>query len=155
VLSLEVARAIRNLDRLAVLYLDLDRFKEVNDTRGHAEGDRVLQKVAMRMRDTLRASDSVARLGGDEFVALLPGIDSPKDAERAAEKLLEGLRDSYGDADGAFDLSASIGIALFQDDGEDASLLLQKADAAMYAAKHLGRNRWNRYQQRADGPSRS
>ncbi|MGD9676654.1 MAG: CHASE4 domain-containing protein, partial [Candidatus Bipolaricaulia bacterium] len=78
VLTLEIARAMRNLERVAVFYLDLDKFKEVNDVHGHAAGDRVLQDVAARLRETLRASDTVARLGGDEFVALLPGIDSPR-----------------------------------------------------------------------------
>jgi diguanylate cyclase (GGDEF)-like protein/PAS domain S-box-containing protein len=156
VLRLEIARAMRNLDRLAVFYLDLDRFKEVNDTHGHAAGDHVLQEVSVRLRDVLRASDTVARLGGDEFVALLPGIDSPRDAEIAADKILQALRDSFEiPEDGSFDLSASIGIALFPDDGESGAHLLQRADAAMYVAKAEGRDGWRRYRRGAPGPSQS
>ena len=155
VLSLEIARAMRNLERLAVFYLDLDKFKQVNDIHGHAAGDRVLKEVAARLREALRASDTVARLGGDEFVALLPGIDSPKDAELAAEKILQTLRDSFRVADLARGLSVSIGIALYPDDGDDGTRLLQKADAAMYNVKNRGRDGWKRYDPKTNGPSRS
>jgi diguanylate cyclase (GGDEF)-like protein len=155
VLTLEIARAMRNLERLAVFYLDLDKFKQVNDVHGHAVGDRVLQEVAARLREALRASDTVARLGGDEFVALLPGIDSPQDAELAAEKILQVLRDSFRAADLARGLSVSIGIALYPDDGDDASRLLQRADAAMYNVKSRGRDGWKRHESRANDPSRS
>jgi diguanylate cyclase (GGDEF)-like protein len=140
---------------LAVFYLDLDKFKQVNDLHGHAVGDRVLQDVAARLREALRASDTVARLGGDEFVALLPGINSPQDAELAAEKILQVLRDSFRAADLARGLSVSIGIALYPDDGDDASRLLQRADAAMYNVKSRGRDGWKRYESRANDPSRS
>ena len=154
-LRLEIARAMRNLDRLAVFYLDLVRFKEVNDTHGHAAGDRVLQEVANKLRDSLRASDSVARLGGDEFVALLPGIDSPKDAEFAADKILSELRDAFGSAEQARGLSVSIGIALYPDDADDPDHLLQRADSAMYSAKSDGRDAWKRYIRRSADPSPS
>jgi diguanylate cyclase (GGDEF)-like protein/PAS domain S-box-containing protein len=156
VMKLEIARAMRNLERLAVFYLDLDRFKEVNDTHGHAAGDRVLQEVGARLREALRASDTVARLGGDEFVALLPGIDSPRDAEIAADKILQALRDSFAIAgDGSLGLSVSIGIALFPDDGESSVHLLQRADAAMYIAKTEGRDGWRRYRRGVRAPSES
>jgi diguanylate cyclase (GGDEF)-like protein/PAS domain S-box-containing protein len=156
VLKLEIARAMRNLERLAVFYLDLDRFKEVNDTHGHAAGDRVLQEVSVRLRDALRASDTIARLGGDEFVALLPGIDNSRDAEIVAEKVLRALRDSFAiEGDGSLDLSASIGIALYPDDADNSTHLLQNADAAMYVAKTEGRDAWRRYVRRPHGPSRS
>ena len=156
VLKLEIARSIRNLERLAVFYLDLDRFKEVNDIHGHAAGDRVLQEVSVRLREALRASDTIARLGGDEFVALLPGIDNPRDAEIAAEKILRALRDSFGIAgDGSIGLSVSIGIALYPDDADNSTHLLQNADAAMYVAKSEGRDGWRRYVRRPHGPSRS
>ena len=161
VLKLEIARAMRNLERLAVFYLDLDRFKEVNDTHGHAAGDRVLQEVGVRLREVLRASDTIARLGGDEFVALLPGIDNPKDVEIAAEKILRALRDSFGIAgDGNIGLSVSIGIAVYPDDADNSTSLLQNADAAMYVAKTEGRDGWRRYDRRPHGrrphgPSRS
>ena len=156
VLRLEIARAMRNLERLAVFYLDLDRFKEVNDTHGHAAGDRVLQEVSIRLRDVLRASDTIARLGGDEFVVLLPGIDNPKDAEIAAEKVLRALRDSFDiENDGSLGLSASIGIAVYPDDADNSTHLLQNADAAMYVAKTEGRDAWRRYVRRPHGPSRS
>jgi diguanylate cyclase (GGDEF)-like protein len=156
VLRLEIARAMRNLERLAVFYLDLDRFKEVNDTHGHAAGDRVLQEVSVRLRDALRASDTIARLGGDEFVVLLPGIDNPKDVEIAAEKILRALRDSFAiEDDGSLGLSASIGIAVYPDDADSSTHLLQNADAAMYMAKTEGRDAWRRYVRRPHGPSRS
>jgi diguanylate cyclase (GGDEF)-like protein/PAS domain S-box-containing protein len=155
-LELEIARSIRNLERLAVFYLDLDRFKEVNDIHGHAAGDRVLQEVSVRLREALRASDTIARLGGDEFVALLPGIDNPRDAEIAAEKILRALRDSFGIAgDGSIGLSVSIGIALYPDDADNSTHLLQNADAAMYVAKSEGRDGWRRYVRRPHGPLRS
>jgi diguanylate cyclase (GGDEF)-like protein/PAS domain S-box-containing protein len=156
VLRLEIARAMRNLERLAVFYLDLDRFKEVNDTHGHAAGDRVLQEVSVRLRDALRASDTIARLGGDEFVVLLPGIDNPKDVEIAAEKILRALRDSFAiEDDGSLGLSASIGIAVYPDDADNSTHLLQNADAAMYMAKTEGRDGWRRYVRKPHGPSRS
>lgn len=154
VLKLEVARAMRNLERLAVFYLDLDKFKEVNDTLGHAAGDRLLQDVAARLRDSLRASDAVARLGGDEFVALLPGIDSPRDAEIAAQKVLDALREAFRVNDHEHGLSASIGIALCPDDGDSPTHLLQKADAAMYSVKVQGRNGWRRFEPDRVPPSK-
>jgi len=153
VLTLEIARAKRNLERLAVFYLDLDRFKQVNDIHGHEAGDRVLREVAARLREALRASDTVARLGGDEFVALLPGIDSPRDAELAAGKILGTLRDAFHAAELARGLSVSIGIALYPDDGDDGTRLLQLADAAMYNVKNRGRNGWKRYDHRTNNPS--
>jgi diguanylate cyclase (GGDEF)-like protein len=156
VLKLEIARAMRNLERLAVFYLDLDRFKEVNDTHGHAAGDRVLQEVSVRLREALRASDTLARLGGDEFVALLPGIDSPGDAEIAAEKILCALRDSFAiENDGGLGLSVSIGIAVYPDDADNSTSLLQNADAAMYVAKTEGRDGWRRHRRGSQTPSRS
>ncbi len=156
VLRLEIARAIRNLDRLAVFYLDLDRFKDVNDAHGHAAGDRVLQEVSVRLREALRASDTLARLGGDEFVALLPDIENPRDAEIVADKILQALRDSFQiPDDGKFGLSVSIGIALFPDDGESGTHLLQRADAAMYVAKTEGRDGWRRYRRDGRAPSQS
>jgi diguanylate cyclase (GGDEF)-like protein/PAS domain S-box-containing protein len=156
VLRLEMARAQRNLDRLAVFYLDLDKFKEINDRHGHAAGDRVLQEVGVRLREALRASDTVARFGGDEFVALLPGIDSPRDAEIAADKILQALRDSFKiPDDGQCGLSVSIGIALFPDDGESGTHLIQKADAAMYSVKTRGRNGWSRFERGLLPPSPS
>jgi diguanylate cyclase (GGDEF)-like protein/PAS domain S-box-containing protein len=150
VLKLEIARAMRNLERLAVFYLDLDRFKEVNDAHGHAAGDRVLQEVSVRLREALRASDTIARLGGDEFVALLPGMDNPRDAEIAAEKVLCALRDSFAiEDDGSCGLSVSIGIALYPDDADNSANLLQNADAAMYVAKTEGRDGWRRYDRKS------
>jgi diguanylate cyclase (GGDEF)-like protein/PAS domain S-box-containing protein len=154
-LSLEIASSTRSLGQLAIFYLDLDRFKEVNDALGHAAGDRLLQQVAERLREALRASDVVARLGGDEFVALLPNIRSPFDAETVADKILHALRDAFHVDGHHHDLSASIGIALFPDDGENGAHLLQKADAAMYAAKAAGRDGWRRYGHESPDPSPS
>ncbi len=156
VLRLEIARAMRNLERLAVFYLDLDKFKDVNDTHGHAVGDRVLQEVGARLREALRESDTVARLGGDEFVALLPGIERPEDAEVAADKILRALRATFEiPDDGRCGLSASIGIALYPDDGESGVHLLQKADAAMYTVKMQGRDGWRRFEAGPLPPSQS
>jgi len=150
-LSLERARAERNLERLGVMYVDLDRFKEVNDTRGHAAGDQILRQVAERLVGALRASDSVARIGGDEFVILAPGLERPTDEIDIAEKVLEALREPFRAEGGTCSLAGSVGIAVFPDDDPTGEDLLQFADAAMYRAKQQGRDTWQRHQ---DGASR-
>ena len=122
-------------DGLAVLYLDLDGFKEVNDRGGHDAGDRLLREVAQRLQDGLRLGDMVARVGGDEFVALLPGCRSAEAARLVADGLRARLRPTYMLPDGAFQLDASVGIACYPADGSDPDALLAHADRAMYAAK--------------------
>ncbi len=141
-LSLAVAQAHRNTQRLAVLFLDLDRFKSVNDSLGHAAGDRLIQDVAERLRTCLREGDTVARLGGDEFTLLLPGVAQVVDAARVAEKVLDALRVPFLIEDRELLATASIGISLYPEDGRDADRLVKSADAAMYRAKQQGRDNY-------------
>ncbi len=139
-LALEIAHAKRDQRKVAVLFIDLDRFKEVNDTLGHATGDVLLREVAARLRRVLRASDSVARLGGDEFLVLLSGISRPTDAVAGARKVLDSLRQPFV-ADGVeVRVTVSIGIALYPDHGESADTLVKRADTAMYSVKDEGRD---------------
>jgi len=148
-LEREIARAQRSRERMAVLFLDLDGFKDVNDTRGHGAGDLLLQWVADRLRQGVRPSDAVARpgasmeiarLGGDEFTVLLTNLHHPNDALRVAHRIHDLIRRPFRLGDREVVLTTSIGIALHPDDGEDASTLLKHADTAMYHAKDQGRN---------------
>ena len=129
-----ILAAQRESSPLALMFLDLDRFKDVNDTFGHHVGDALLQELARRLRDAIRASDTVARLGGDEFAVLLPATDT-LGAELVAQKIQEALADPCIAEDHVFDVGASIGISLYPDHGTDASSLMRHADVAMYAAK--------------------
>lgn len=133
--------ARRNLHRVALLYIDLDRFKPVNDIHGHAVGDQLLRQAAARMRQCVRESDTVGRFGGDEFVVLLPDIESVADAARVAEKIRVALGEPFQIAGLTLEVSSSIGIAVFPEHGTDDVGLLLHADSAMYDAKHGGRNR--------------
>ncbi|WP_324780969.1 bifunctional diguanylate cyclase/phosphodiesterase [Thiobacillus sedimenti] len=135
-----LAMAHREQRALAVIFLDLDRFKAINDTLGHAMGDRLLQEVARRLRDSVRESDIVARLGGDEFVVALTEIDDVTTAARVAEKILHALAQTYRIDGEALHSTASIGLAFYPGDGEDGETLMKNADAAMYHAKSSGRN---------------
>jgi len=135
-----IAEARRTHLPLALLFVDLDHFKWVNDTLGHQAGDRLLREAAERMRGGLREEDTVARLSGDEFAILLPSIAHVEHADRVATKLLETLAKPYTINDREVFVSASIGIAVFPDDGADGTQLLRNADAAMYRAKEAGRN---------------
>jgi diguanylate cyclase (GGDEF)-like protein/PAS domain S-box-containing protein len=137
-----IAYAKRNEQKMAVLFFDLDRFKPINDTYGHQVGDRMLQEVANRLKNSVREEDVVGRIGGDEFVALLTGIRSQKDIGRAAMHLLENLRKPYVIGDVQLDTSPSIGISLYPNDGRAIDELIRNADAAMYHAKESGRNRF-------------
>jgi diguanylate cyclase (GGDEF)-like protein/PAS domain S-box-containing protein len=123
---------------LAVLYIDFDRLKPVNDALGHAAGDRLLQEAAARMSRAVRKNDTLARLGGDEFAAILEGVATPAEALRVAEKLLAAGRIPHVLAGRPVRVSLSIGIALCPRDASDAPALLMRADAAMYAAKAAG-----------------
>src|SRR5690606_28556711 len=137
-----VASARRNRQRLAVLFLDLDGFKLVNDTLGHLAGDALLRLAAQRIGCCLRKSDTGARLGGDEFAILVTHLIDDEDALRIAEKVLGLLREPLAIKGAAQQtITASIGIARFPNDGGDAEQLLKRADAAMYQAKQAGRNR--------------
>jgi diguanylate cyclase (GGDEF)-like protein/PAS domain S-box-containing protein len=122
----------------ALFLMDLDRFKEVNDTLGHASGDVLLSQVASRLAGELRASDTMARLGGDEFAVILPGIDAAEGAEQAAGKLLKALHQTFEVNGETLHVGGSIGIVLFPEHGRDTDTLLRRADVAMYAAKRAG-----------------
>ncbi len=125
----------------AVLFIDLDRFKHINDSLGHPVGDELLKGIATRLREQLRDVDTVARLGGDEFILLLPGIHQTADADRIARKLLDAFKAPIA-ADGhELHVSASIGISLYPRDGNDVVTLVKNADSAMYRSKAKGRNR--------------
>ncbi len=129
--------AKRNRGSLALLFIDLDRFKAVNDRYGHAAGDQLLQAVGGRLQESLRQTDTVARLGGDEFTAILPGA-RPPGAAAAAEKILKSLERPFLIDGQPLTIGASIGIAFYPDDAEDAATLARHADLAMYAAKRSG-----------------
>ena len=136
--ALTLAR--RNQRRLAVLFVDLDHFKTINDSWGHAVGDRLLQGAAKWLKSCLRASDVVARLGGDEFIILLPEIAQAEDANMVAKKILSALRKPFRIEGREIFTSASIGISLYPDDGDGADILMKNADQAMYCVKQDGRN---------------
>lgn len=127
--------------KLGIIFFDLDKFKPVNDSYGHAVGDVLLQQVATRLRATLRASDTLARLGGDEFVVLLPRVTGGGDARKVAEDILRELSRPFMTEGFTLHISASLGVAVAPDCGEDADTLLRCADGAMYQAKQLGRGR--------------
>lgn len=134
-----LARAARHGHRLAVLFIDLDGFKPINDSHGHAAGDRLLARVGLRLRDALRAEDFVARYGGDEFVVVIEAPRQVADAASAAEAVLAALSGERAIPGGAgSSITASIGIALYPDHAGDAAGLLQVADEAMYRAKRGG-----------------
>ena len=129
----------------AVLFLDLDRFKHINDSLGHPVGDLLLKGIAVRLREQLRDIDTVARLGGDEFIILLPGLQQPSDAEHIAQKLLNCFTAPFQAGEHEFFISASIGTSLYPQDGCDVATLVKNADAAMYRSKAKGRNRVESY----------
>ncbi|HUY23332.1 MAG TPA: EAL domain-containing protein [Acidimicrobiales bacterium] len=137
-----LARARRSEHALAVLFMDLDRFKQVNDSLGHAAGDQLLIEAADRLRDLVRQSDDVARLGGDEFVILCEDLDHQEGAVVIAERVLRMFDDSFLLGERDVSIHASIGIAYSDDGGKTAEAILQDADAAMYRAKDAGRARF-------------
>ncbi len=139
-LGQEIARCRREEGRFAVLFIDLDHFKSVNDTLGHSAGDTVLLEAARRIADCVRASDTVSRLGGDEFTVLLTHILRPQDAGRIAEAIVLALSQKFEAGGQQSFLGASVGIATFPEDGSNAEDLLKNADTAMYRAKAAGRS---------------
>lgn len=139
--SISIAQRQRTI--FAVLMLDLDKFKPVNDNLGHLAGDKLLQLVALRIRGCLRESDTVARLGGDEFVVLLENMITSKDAALVAENIVSELNKSFHLAhDHDVQIGTSIGISLYPQDGIQVTTLISNADIALYQAKHDGRNRF-------------
>jgi diguanylate cyclase (GGDEF)-like protein len=146
-LSIALADARRYGDDLAMAYIDLDRFKPVNDRYGHAAGDDVLVEVAHRLRAGVREQDTVARLGGDEFVALFPRLASHTEAEAICERLVERIMEPMIIDGHVILVEASIGLARFDSETDDARSLLVKADIAMYSAKLDPAHRWLLYRE--------
>ena len=144
-LTLELAHAQRNQQKLAVMLLDLDHFKDVNDTLGYSVGDRLLQVVGHRLRSLLRRSDTVARMGEDAFMLILPGIVREENATRVAAKILEAFREPLMFDGYELDITTSIGVAVYPNDGGDVDALMKNADIAMYRAKEKGRDNYQRY----------
>lgn len=137
-----LATARRQKKAVAVLFLDLDGFKTINDTQGHLAGDVLLREVASRIRAMVRESDLVARLGGDEFLIILNDIDGPEDVARVAHGVVQAMKDEFRVQEQAVTVTPSIGISLFPDHGETADELINQADAAMYLAKASGGNQY-------------
>lgn len=147
-----LTRARRTSDLVALMFLDLDRFKKVNDTYGHDVGDFLLKQVAKRLTASVRESDIVARLAGDEFTVLLPVLASTDDAAGVAQKIITALNEPFDFGGWQLQSGASIGIAFFPDDATDEVSLLKCADMAMYDAKHSGRSRYSFYRDLAFEP---
>lgn len=135
----------RNHSKTSVIFMDLDHFKEINDSLGHHVGDMLLQQVAERIRGALREVDTVSRLGGDEFVMVLPELRHTEDARTIAEKLLRALDEDFFISGDKLRISPSLGISIYPDHGADASTLIRIADKAMYHAKQAGRNTYRFY----------
>lgn len=137
------ARAEREERRFALLYIDLDQFKVINDTLGHAAGDALLREAALRLGRILRKTDTLARIGGDEFTAILSGIPEPGVIRGIVEQMLRSLDEPFILPGGEGQISCSIGIAIYPEDGRDTATLMKHADAAMYRAKNIGRNTYS------------
>lgn len=144
-LELAITQSKRNSKSLAVMFLDLDRFKLVNDTHGHAEGDELIRNVANRLRDCIRAGDTLARQGGDEFTVLITDLHDIDDATTIAEKIIESFKTPYIVAGSEFRATASLGIAIYPRDGDTADTLIRNADIAMYKAKGNGKDGYQLY----------
>jgi len=144
-LTSAILRRRRLGGRCAVLFLDLDHFKTINDSLGHETGDRVLQEVGRRLRGSIRDSDTAARLGGDEFIVLLEGFDPPENIHSVTHRILLSLAQEYHHDEVSLSLTASIGISFYPDDGETVEDLLKTADTAMYHGKKRGRNSYQLY----------
>ncbi len=144
-LELALTQGRRTSEMLAVLYIDLDNFKAINDTLGHAIGDQLLQLVGKRLKGCLRDGDTIARLGGDEFVLLLPQIRCAEDATVVAKKLLESFSVPFDLESHELFITTSIGISLYPYDGDDAETMLKNADTALYRAKEHGKNNYQLY----------
>ncbi len=153
-LDRELTKAQRGSAMMAVLFIDLDRFKQANDTHGHAIGDRLLVQAANRIRSNVREDDVVARLGGDEFTVILPGIKSHREASAVARKLIQALSRRFEIEGHVMYTGASVGIAVFPEDGNVGADLLKKADTAMYRAKSEGRSRFAFFEEPMNAESR-
>jgi diguanylate cyclase (GGDEF)-like protein/PAS domain S-box-containing protein len=139
-LALAMEHARREQRNVCLIFVDLDHFKQINDSRGHVAGDQLLEKVGQRLSNLIRQEDTVARLGGDEFIILLNDVELPSGPEIVAKKIIDAFINPFDlDGDETF-ATVSLGISIFPDDGEEAEILLQNADAAMYKSKRSGRN---------------
>lgn len=139
-LSVAITQAHRNQEKLAVMFIDLDRFKVINDSLGHTMGDRLLQSVSQRLLSCVRKGDTLSRFGGDEFTLLLPDIKNDATALQVAEKMLESIKSPFDIAGHEIYIGASIGIAVYPDAGDDIEALIKNADIAMYRIKSTGKN---------------
>jgi len=144
-LNVAIGYAQRNRHKLAMLLLDLDQFKDVNDTLGHSVGDKLLKAVSERLINILRKSDTVARMGGDEFMLMLPEMALGEDAAKVAAKILNAFQDPFVFEGYELRITTSIGIAIYPHDGEDSDTLVKNADIAMYCAKEQGRHKYQYY----------
>ena len=145
-LSLALVHTQRSDKTLAVMFLDLDNFKDINDSWGHTVGDQLLQSVSIRLTDSLRRSDTVARMGGDEFLILLPEIETAEDAHKIALKILDAFKKPFLTRTKKLHIGTSIGIAVYPDAGTNAGMLKKSADLAMYSVKEKGRNACKLYE---------
>ena len=152
-LSQAIGLAHRHRKQVALLFLDLDNFKHINDSLGHAIGDQLLQSVAVRLTACVRTTDTVCRQGGDEFVILLAEIEQPQDAAHVAEKLRAAFAVPHLIGGHELHVTLSIGISVFPDDGIDVDTVMQNADTAMFHAKARGRDNYQFF--RADMNSRA
>lgn len=150
-LQLSLELAARHNDKLAVLFLDLDGFKAVNDTYGHEKGDDILIEVASRLVEHARSADTIARVGGDEFIVVLTGIKGTEDVDLVAEKLVSVINEPYTIGDDTVQLGVSIGIAMYPEDGDSDKQLLKMADSAMYSIKAAGKNGFTYVSQVSEG----
>ena len=144
-LAVALANATRNNQMVAILFLDLDHFKTINDSLGHEAGDQLLQQVSLRMKDVLRKQDTIARMGGDEFIILIPGLTNSDHTATLAAKILDSLAPAFKIGDNELYIGCSIGISIFPDDGMEIKTLLKNSDLAMYQAKEKGRNTFQLY----------
>jgi diguanylate cyclase (GGDEF)-like protein/PAS domain S-box-containing protein len=154
-MQLAMAQSERSGKVLAVCYLDLDGFKPVNDLYGHAVGDRLLVEVAQRLKTCVRAGDTVSRLGGDEFVLLFADLDTVRESDHAIARVISTLTHPFQISGHSIQISASIGVTLYPQDGADSDALLRHADQAMYAAKQAGRNRFHLFDPEHDRRARA
>jgi diguanylate cyclase (GGDEF)-like protein/PAS domain S-box-containing protein len=144
-LAVALANASRSNQKVAILFLDLDHFKTINDSLGHEAGDQLLQQVSLRIKETLRKQDTIARMGGDEFIILIPGLTDTDHTARLAEKILDAVTPMFRIGDNELHIGCSIGISIFPDDGIEIKTLLKNSDLAMYRAKEKGRNTFQLY----------
>jgi diguanylate cyclase (GGDEF)-like protein/PAS domain S-box-containing protein len=149
-ITLELAHAHRNRQKFAVMMLDLDYFKDINDTLGHGVGDQLLQVVGHRLTGLLRKNDTVARMGGDEFLLLLPDIAQVEAATKIAQKILRAVSKPFMIDGNKLQITTSIGIATYPKDGKNGDTLMTHADNAMYRAKKEGRNTYHSYSEKKE-----